>query len=1161
MACQTCGAVLAGGSAFCNFCGSPVTVVAPSPVSVQVGGATAQRRVTSVLFADLVAFTTLAELRDSEDVRSMLTEYFDVCATIVRRYGGTVEKFIGDAVMAVWGVPTSHEDDAERAVRAGLELVNGVATLGERLDLPQLALRVGIVTGEVTATLSATDQAMVAGDPVNTAARVQSAAGAGEVWVDTTTRTLTAAAVTYFDAGRHALKGKAEPVQLFRAGAVVAARGGSQRVDGLEAALVGRERQLRLLKEFFHATQESGGASVVVLDGEAGFGKSRLGWELEKYVDGLEASVAWHRGRCLSYGDGVAFWALSEAVRARLGLLEDDPTAVVLAALDSKLGELVPDQTERAWLRPRVASLLGAESREYAREDLFAAWSAFLERVGAGDPVVLLIDDAHHADQGMLDFVEHVAANARFTLFVLMLARPELLERNPTLGGRRASVLRLEPLPDQALAELVGNLVSGLDDASVDSLVRRSEGIPLFAVETVRALIDRGVISPQDGRYAVTPGQVVDLDQLGAPASLHALVAARLDALSVPERGVMSDASVLGESFTREAIGILARGVADLDSVLAGLQRREFLATDQDPFSAERGQFRFVHSVVRQVAYATLARSDRKARHLLVAEHLMSDSERLDELAPVVARHLLDAAEVSAPDDPAVVALRDRASQLLVTAGVRACSLGSYADGLRVFRSAAEIIDDDQALAAVLSRAALAAVRVYQYDAALADAERAIALYDEAGDARGAADAAYSLAKALGELGRHDEAVAVAEQRLASIVELVGAELLVGRLSRVLGEYLQFQGLFREAAPYVDDALRMADLTGDAETLAAALNLLAAEQLLLGSVHVAHLLYAGMAEVSRKSELWNPLTMALGNEACLLASQDLDRAIDLMRQGVANQADHGLPRHLSIESNLTLWYWLSGRWEELDALLLDVAPETLGNSLVARKAAGTDLLVVWAGTREERLVDRFPSEQDALVPGLAIHEKYRQVGIALASGREADAAALGAELVDAEIQLNGLADDLHALWSIAVRAAVAADDPGALRGLTERLVVYPDQALPLALRGQRRIAQGLAETYAESPDDEAVVAALEAGIAELAEAGSLVWEAHAHEDLGLWHLSKGREAEAGPLINVARATYERLGAQRWLASLDAARSSRTRRPVSSPGSGSSSLED
>ena len=918
----------------------------------------------------------------------------------------------------------------------------------------------------------------------------------------------------YLDAGEHALKGKAEQVQLFRADAVVAARGGSQRVDGLEAALVGRGRQLRLLKEFFHATEESGRPSVVVLDGEAGLGKSRLGWELEKYIDGLEASVAWHRGRCLSYGDGVAFWALCEALRARLGLVEDDPTSVVLAALDRTLDELVPDPTERAWLRPRVASLLGAESREYAREDLFAAWSCLLERVGAGDPVILLIDDAHHADQGLLDFVEHVSANARFAMFVLLLARPELLERHPTLGGRRASVVRLEPLPDPALAELVCNLVSGLDDASVDSLVRRSEGIPLFAVETVRALVDRGVISPQDGRYAVTPDTVVDLDQIGAPASLHALVAARIDALSVEERRVMSDASVLGESFTREGIGILAQGVGDLDSVLATLQRRELLATDQDPFSAERGQFRFVHSVVRQVAYSTLARSDRKARHLLVADHLVSDSERVDELAPVVARHLLDAAEVSAPGDPAVVALRDRASQLLVSAAVRACSLGSFADGLRVFRSALEIIDDDLVKAAVLSRAANAAVRVYQYDAALADAEQAIALYDRAGDVRGAADAAYSLAKSLGELGRHDEAVDVAKRQLASVAKLVGAELLVGRLSRVVGEYLQFQGLHREAAPYVDEALRMSDLAGDAETLAGALNLLATEQLVLGSVHVAHLLYAGMAEVSRKNELWNPLTMALGNEACLLVSQDLDRAIDLIQQGVVNQAEHGLPRHLYMESNLVHWYWLSGRWEELDELLLDSDVGAAGVSMMAKKAAATDLLVVWAGAREQRLVARFPGEQAAVVPGLAVMDKFRRLGVALAAERKADAVSLGTELVAVEIQFNGLTDDLHAFWSIATRAALAADDPVALRELLERLAPYPDEALPLALRGQRRVVQGLVETHAESPDDEAVVGALEAGIAELAEAGSVVWEAHAHEDLGLWHQSRGRDSEA-----------------------------------------------
>ncbi len=284
---------------------------------------------TSVLFGDLVGFTPLSESRDAEDVRELLSRYFSECRTVIARYGGTVEKFIGDAVMAVWGVPVAHEDDAERAVRAGLELVQAIAGMGEDIGVPELAMRVGVVTGEVAVTVGATAEGMVAGDAVNTAARVQSTARPEQVWVDESTRSLTFSAISYHDEGTHPLKGKAEPMHLWRARAVIAEVGGGQRVDGLEAPLTGRDRDLRLLKELFHATEDSDQPRLLVLDGEPGIGKSRLTWEFEKYIDGLTASVWWHRGRCLSYGDGAAFWALSEAVRGRLGLVESDTGAVI----------------------------------------------------------------------------------------------------------------------------------------------------------------------------------------------------------------------------------------------------------------------------------------------------------------------------------------------------------------------------------------------------------------------------------------------------------------------------------------------------------------------------------------------------------------------------------------------------------------------------------------------------------------------------------------------------------------------------------------------------------------------------------------------------------------------------------------------------------------
>ena len=355
--CQSCGAADEVGR-FCGKCGAALDGGAVPGRSAE--RSVAERRITSVLFGDLAGFTPLSESRDPEEVRELLSRYFSECRTVIGRYGGTVEKFIGDAVMAVWGVPVSHEDDAERAVRAGMELVQTIAAMGEDVGAPGLAMRVGVVTGEVAVTLGATAEGMVAGDAVNTASRVQSVADPGSVWVDEATRALTAAAISYSDAGMHALKGKAEPARLWQARAVVAEVGGGQRVDGLEAPLVGRDREVRLVKELFHSTQESLRPRLVVLDGEPGVGKSRLAWEFEKYVDGLAATVRWHRGRCLSYGEGVAFWALAEALRPRLGLTEADSGETVAAALDAGLLTYVPLEDERDWLRPRLAAFVSA---------------------------------------------------------------------------------------------------------------------------------------------------------------------------------------------------------------------------------------------------------------------------------------------------------------------------------------------------------------------------------------------------------------------------------------------------------------------------------------------------------------------------------------------------------------------------------------------------------------------------------------------------------------------------------------------------------------------------------------------------------------------------------------------------------------------------------
>src|SRR4051794_32503635 len=517
--CVNCGAAVTGK--FCAECGTsaPGVIAAPIPQQNNAPPRVAERRVTSVLFGDLVGFTTLSESRDPEAVRELLSRYFATARTVIERYGGTVEKFIGDAVMAVWGVPAAGEADAERGVRAGLDVITAVTSLGEEVGAPELSMRVGIVTGEVAVTLGATGEGMVAGDAVNTAARVQSTARPGEVWVDEQTRTLTVASVAYADTGTHELKGKREPMQLFAARQIVGVLGGSRRVDGLEAPFVGRDRDLRLVKELFRAPLEEKRPRLVSVVGAAGIGKSRLGWEFDKYSDGITNLVMWHRGRCLAYGDGVAFWALAEMVRMRMGSVEGEASEALLERLRAGLPTYVTDAEERDWLLPRIATLLGVANlvdpgAVFARDDLFAAWRVFFERLAeAAQGCVLVVEDLQWADDGLLDFFEHVVETAQAPIFILTFARPELAERRPRWGSsRRTHALHLEPLPDAVMSELVDGLVHGLPAAMRTQLVTRAEGVPLYAVETVRALIDRDAVVPRDGRYVLADDAIERAD-------------------------------------------------------------------------------------------------------------------------------------------------------------------------------------------------------------------------------------------------------------------------------------------------------------------------------------------------------------------------------------------------------------------------------------------------------------------------------------------------------------------------------------------------------------------------------------------------------------------------------------------------------------------------
>ncbi|MDQ3874845.1 MAG: AAA family ATPase [Actinomycetota bacterium] len=674
LACRACGAANSPGAKFCGECGSALASepvpAAPAPEPVAAPARVAERRFVSVLFADLVGFTTLSESRDAEEVRELLSRYFESCRRLVSLYGGTVEKFIGDAVMAVWGTPTAQEDDAERAVRAALDLVAAVSALGDEVGAPQLRARAGVLAGEAAVTLGAEGEGMVAGDLVNTASRIQAAAEPGTVLVGEATKRATQAAIEYKEAGAHELKGKAEPVPLFRALRVTAGRKGALKGVGLEPPFVGRERELRLLKELFHGSAEERKAHLVSVVGIAGIGKSRLAWEFYKYIDGLADLIFWHRGRCPAYGEGVTYWALAEMVRMRAEIAEGEEPQSAREKLRSTLEQWLADRDERAWIEPRLAQLLGLEEGQVGeREDLFAAWRLFFERLAEQQPVVLVFEDMQWADTSLLEFVEYLLEWSRsHAIFVVTLARPELAERHPSWGaGRRNfSALSLEPLSAAAMQELLNGLAPGLPGELRGQILARAEGVPLYAVETVRMLLDRGLLEREGDRYRAK-GTVGPLE---VPETLQALVAARLDGLEPAERGLLQDASVLGKSFTKQALAALnGAGEERVESLLASLVRKEVLSLQADPRSPERGQYGFLQDLLRQVAYDTLARHDRKRRHLAAAEFLERGGGAAEqEIAEIVASHYVAAVE-AAPESEDATAIAARARTMLARAG------------------------------------------------------------------------------------------------------------------------------------------------------------------------------------------------------------------------------------------------------------------------------------------------------------------------------------------------------------------------------------------------------------------------------------------------------------------------------------------------------------
>ena len=988
----------------------------------------------------------------------------------------------------------------------------------------------------VRVTVGATAEGMVAGDAVNTASRVQSVAEPGQVWVDEATRSLSSAAIAFEDAGEHGLKGKAEPVHLYRARAVVAAVGGAQRVDGLEAPLSGRDAELRLLKDLFHATASAGRPRLVVLDGEAGVGKSRLAWEFEKYIDGLASTVRWHRGRCLSYGEGVAFWALAEAIRGRLGLVESDFGDVVAQHLEAALATFVPEN-ERDWLRPRLAVLLGASpAGGFAREDLFAAWTAFLEQVGGDEAVVLVLDDAQYADDGLLDFLDHLLVSAQAGIFVLALARPELLARRGDLGGRRASVIQLEALDDTAMAGLVDGLVVGLPESVRAALVERAEGVPLFAVETVRALIDRDLVVPREGRYVLAAGDDFDVASVGAPASLQALVAARLDALTPAERRVVADASVLGVSFTRDGVHALSGDVADLEDVLAALRRKEILSVQTDRFSGERGQYRFVQGVVRQVAYATQSRRDRKARHLAAAAYLASLPDGGDDLAVVIAQHCLDAVDASTTGDGDILELTARARDLLERAAARAAALGSPAEALRLVVAALARTQDTADRARLHLAAAESAWDAGRYLDAIGYAGQATSLFDELGLPIQAGLAAAVHAGALASRQDNGGAIEIAEPRWTALDGIPGAERALLRLAVTLRRSHQLRGELDGEARYAERMILLAEAVDDPAALADGLIGMGIRFHTVGAPVAAMALHNSAAAIAREYDLPGQLAHALFDLATVQVSRDLPAALAYGREGMEPARRSGVSEWIDYtNANYLCALWAAGQLAEATRVLSSVAEAAVNPSMRVVQTVITAWLADAHGTPLPIISD-IPeigdTDSEAELAWLGNLELMQ----ALAAGDVAGAAHIAEESIGHLLAAGGIDDDFMHLWPPLVQAALAAGDTT----LAERLLqpvstAAPGIVSPAVSAHLHRLRGLLGAVRGDDPAE--VEAELRAGLDALDRFGAVGLRARAAEELGRWLLAQDRPDDAEPLLESARTTYVELGATGWLAQL------------------------
>jgi class 3 adenylate cyclase len=619
LTCPSCGQENPEIARFCLAC---ATALAPSRPALRE-----ERRVVSVVFVDLVGFTARSEQLDPEDVRAILTPYYDTVRKELESFGGVVEKFIGDAVMAVFGAPTAHGDDAERAVRAALAVSEAVAELNKRHPELDLKIRGAVNTGDAVVAVDArpgAGEAMIAGDVVNTAARLQQTAVVGTIVVGEETYRATNGAIRYAEVSPVIAKGKAEPIAAWQAIAAESATGERQLS---RVPLVGRQRELGLLEDLWERSTQSRRPHLVTVIGPSGQGKTRLAFEFIRHVEN-EGGIA-VRGRSLPYREHSAYGAFATQLKSLAGIYDSDDMEVASGKLRRTVSCLL-GESESVQVVEHLAILLGFDQNGSVsdRESLFFSARVFIEAAARDRPTLLVFEDLHWADPSLLDLIEQLAARLQdLPLLLLTLARPELLDSRRWGGGLLAyTALPLDPLVGDEARELASQFLASATEQGQQeraaAIAEAAEGNPLF-IEQLAAVMSEGSLK------AETP----------LPSTIRGLVAARLDALPADERALLLDAAVVGKGFWRGVLERLGHSSHELQSTLVALERRDLIR--REPSSVIEGdeEYTFKHVLIREVAYELLPRAERRQRHAEVAQFIEESTPEVGEAAAARARH------------------------------------------------------------------------------------------------------------------------------------------------------------------------------------------------------------------------------------------------------------------------------------------------------------------------------------------------------------------------------------------------------------------------------------------------------------------------------------------------------------------------------------------